>query len=109
MAQGCGGLAFVVFGRLTFALSERFPSQGGLLMTILVLGLVIFLGLHSTRIVSESGRERAGARLGEAPWKVMYSLISAIGLVLIVWGFARAGYEPPHLWTPPPGARHITM
>src|SRR5580693_2615675 len=78
-------------------------------MAILVLGLVIFLGLHSTRIVSESGRERAIARIGEGPWKGVYSLISAIGFVLIVWGFARARYDAPQLWTPPAGARHITM
>ena len=78
-------------------------------MTILVLGLVIFLGLHSTRIVSESGRERAIARIGEGPWKGVYSLISAIGFVLIVWGFARARYDAPQLWTLPAGARHITM
>ncbi len=78
-------------------------------MAILVLGLVIFLGLHSTRIVSESGRERAIARIGEGPWKGVYSLISAIGFVLIVWGFARARYDAPQLWTLPAGARHITM
>lgn len=78
-------------------------------MTILVLGLVIFLGLHSTRIVSESGRERAIARIGEGPWKGIYSLISAVGFVLIVWGFARARYDAPQLWTPPPWARHVTM
>jgi uncharacterized membrane protein len=78
-------------------------------MTILVLGLVIFLGLHSTRIVSESGRERAIARFGEGPWKGIYSALSAIGLVLIVWGFARARYDAPQVWTPLPGARHITM
>ena len=42
-------------------------------MTILVLGLVIFLGLHSTRIVSESGRESLIARFGEGPWKGVYS------------------------------------
>jgi uncharacterized membrane protein len=78
-------------------------------MTILILGLVIFLGLHSTRIVSDRGRERAIARLGEGPWKGIYSLISVIGFVLIVWGFARARYDAPQLWTPPPGARHIPM
>ena len=38
-------------------------------MAILILGLVIFLGLHSIRIVSESGREKAIARFGEGPWK----------------------------------------
>jgi uncharacterized membrane protein len=78
-------------------------------MTILILGLVIFLGLHSTRIISEGGRERAIARLGEGPWKGVYSLVSVIGFVLSVWGFARARYDAPLLWTPPPGARHITM
>jgi uncharacterized membrane protein len=78
-------------------------------MTILVLGLVIFLGLHSTRIISESGRDRVIARIGEGPWKGVYSLISAIGFVLIVWGFERARHDTPQLWTPPGGARHITM
>jgi uncharacterized membrane protein len=77
-------------------------------MTILILGLVIFLGLHSTRIVSERGRERAIARLGEGPWKGIYSALSAIGFVLIVWGFARARHDA-QLWTPPPWGRHITM
>jgi uncharacterized membrane protein len=78
-------------------------------MAILVLGLIIFLGLHSTRIVSESGRERAIARFGEGAWKGIYSALSAVGLVLIVWGFARARHDAPQLWTPPPGGRHITM
>ncbi len=78
-------------------------------MPLLVLGLVIFLGLHSTRIVSDTGRERAIARIGEGPWKGIYSLASVIGLVLIVWGFARARYDAPQLWTPPAGARHVTM
>ena len=78
-------------------------------MTILVLGLIIFLGLHSTRIVSESGREKAIARLGEGPWKGIYSLLSAVGFVLIVWGFAEARYGAPALWTPLPGAQHLTI
>lgn len=78
-------------------------------MTILILGLVIFLGLHSIRIVSESARENAIGRFGEGPWKGIYSLISAIGFVLIVWGFVRARYDATQLWTPLPGARHITM
>jgi len=78
-------------------------------MTILILGLVIFLGLHSTRIVSERGRERAIARIGEGPWKGIYSALSAIGLALIVWGFARARHDAPQLWTPPSGAGRITM
>ena len=78
-------------------------------MTILVLGLIIFLGLHSTRIFAEAGREKAIARLGEGPWKGIYSLLSAVGFVLIVWGFAEARYGAPALWTPLPGAQHLTI
>lgn len=78
-------------------------------MAILVLGLVIFLGLHSTRIFAEGARANAMARLGENQWKGLYSLLSAIGLVLIVWGFARARFDAAQLWTPPPGARHATI
>jgi uncharacterized membrane protein len=78
-------------------------------MAILVLGLIIFLGLHSTRIFAESGREKAIARLGEGPWKGIYSLLSVIGFVLIVWGFAEARYTAPALYTPPAGARHLTI
>ena len=78
-------------------------------MAILILGLAIFLGLHSTRIVSETGRAKAIARFGEGPWKGIYSALSAIGFVLIAWGFARARHNAPQLWTPQPWARHVTM
>ncbi len=78
-------------------------------MATLVLGLVIFLGLHSTRIAAEPLRAQAIARLGEGPWKGLYSLLSAIGFVLIVWGFAQARSDAVLLWTPPEGARHATI
>jgi uncharacterized membrane protein len=78
-------------------------------MAILVLGLVLFLGLHSTRISAEPLRAQAIARLGEGPWKGLYSLVSAIGFVLIVWGFAQARFGAPALWTSPPGARSATI
>jgi uncharacterized membrane protein len=78
-------------------------------MALLVLGLVIFLGLHSIRIVAEPLRARAIVRLGENRWKGLYSLVSAIGFVLIVWGFASARFDAPQLWTPPLSARYAAM
>jgi uncharacterized membrane protein len=78
-------------------------------MLILALGLVIFLGLHSTRIVAEGGRDKAIARLGEGPWKGIYSLLSLVGFVLIVWGFAEARQDAALLWAPPVWARHVTI
>jgi uncharacterized membrane protein len=78
-------------------------------MVVLVLGLVIFLGIHSTRIVAEGGRAKAIAGLGEGPWKGVYSLLSLIGFAFIVWGFAQARWSAPVLWTPPIWTRHTTI
>ena len=70
-------------------------------MAILILGLVLFLGIH-TLTTMRTARASVIGRLGEGPYKGLYSLISAVGLVLIVWGFSRyrsAGYI--QVWNPP--------
>jgi uncharacterized membrane protein len=76
-------------------------------MTYLILGLIIFLGAHSVRIVNEDWRTRTRARLGPLPWKALYSLVSVIGLGLVVWGFGLARQQPVQLWSPPTGMRHL--
>ncbi len=76
-------------------------------MTILILGLVIFLGLHSVRVVAEGWRNGVRTRLGENAWKGLYSLASILGLVLIVWGFGLARQQPVLLWSPPLWTRHL--
>jgi uncharacterized membrane protein len=76
-------------------------------MLVLVPGLVIFLGVHSVRIFAEPWRGRQIARLGEKGWKSLYSTASAVGLVLIVWGYGIARREPVVLWTPPVWAAHL--
>lgn len=77
-------------------------------MVWLVLGLVMFLGVHSVRIVAEGWRGRQIAQRGEGPWKGLYSLVSIVGFGLIVWGYAQARLAPVALWTPlPVAARHI--
>ena len=76
-------------------------------MTYLILGLVIFLGVHSVRIVADGWRTQTLARLGEGPYKGAYSLISLLGFALIVWGFGLARQQPVVLWTPPVGMRHL--
>ncbi|MHA4866465.1 NnrU family protein [Duganella sp. PWIR1] len=77
-------------------------------MTILILGLIIFLGLHSVRIVAEDWRNATRARLGENAWKGLYSVISVLGFVLIVWGYSLARQAPVVVWTPPPFTRHLS-
>lgn len=75
-------------------------------MPYLVLGLIIFLGVHSIRIFAEGWRTETRGRLGEGPYKGLYSLASLVGFGLIVWGFGVARETPQMLWTPPVGMRH---
>lgn len=76
-------------------------------MTLLILGLVIFLGVHSLRIVSEDLRTRLRARLGEGAYKGLYSVLSIAGFVLVVYGYAQARLEPTLLWSTPLWTRHL--
>ena len=76
-------------------------------MAVLILGLVLFLGVHSTRIVADGWRTQMMARLGEKPWKGVYALLSIAGFVLLVWGYGLARQSPVVLWTPPVGMRHV--
>jgi uncharacterized membrane protein len=75
-------------------------------MALLIAGLVVFLGLHSLRIVASDWRAQQMARLGEGPWKAIYSLLSIAGFVLLVWGFGEARQHPQLLYVPPMGLRH---
>jgi uncharacterized membrane protein len=76
-------------------------------MTLLILGLVIFLGVHSVRIVADGWRARTLARLGEPAWKGLYSVLAVAGLVMIVWGYGAARQQPVVLWPPQAWARHL--
>ena len=76
-------------------------------MTALLLGLLIFLGVHSTRVFAEDWRGRTRARLGEGPYKGAYTLLSLVGFALIVWGYGQARQQPVALWMPQPWARHL--
>jgi hypothetical protein len=70
-------------------------------MPLLILGLILFLGVHSLRMLAPAWRERMIARIGLVPWKGVYALISIAGFVLIVVGFGMARAQPQLLYTPP--------
>ena len=79
-------------------------------MLILVLGLIIFFAIHL--VPSTALRTGLAARFGEGPFKVAFSLISLLGLVLIVLGYHKLQLMPgknPVLWTPPEWTRHLAM
>lgn len=76
-------------------------------MTWLLLGLVLFLGAHSSRVFAEGWRQAQINRWGERVWKGTYSLLSLLGLVLIVWGYGQARQTPLALWVPVVAFRHL--
>lgn len=76
-------------------------------MKILILGLLVFLGGHSIRLVAAGWRERMLRQLGERSWKGAYSVVSLLGFALVCWGYAQARLQPVVLWVPAPGMRHL--
>lgn len=77
-------------------------------MTVLLLGLLIFLGGHSVRIVAEPWRTVQIARWGPLAWKGAFTLVALVGFALIVWGYGLAREQTTVLWAPPFWGRHLT-
>ena len=78
-------------------------------MVYLMLGLLLFLGAHSVRIVADGWRTHSIARIGAHAWKGIYTVVSLLGFGLIVWGFGVARAQPVQLWSPPLGLRHVAL
>jgi uncharacterized membrane protein len=76
-------------------------------MGMLILGLVLFLGVHSVRIFANDWRTQVIAQRGDGAWKGLYSLLSIAGFALIIWGYGLARQQPVVLWMPPVAMRHI--
>ncbi|WP_210483198.1 NnrU family protein [Microvirga antarctica] len=78
-------------------------------MTVLILGLLVFLGVHAFTM-ARGARAGLVAKVGEGPYKGLYSLASLLGIILISVGFGRyraAGYIP--VWDPPTWTRHLAL
>jgi len=76
-------------------------------MTLLILGLALFLGAHSVRIVADDWRTKRVAAMGEGPWKAVYSIVAIAGFVLIAWGYGEARTAPTVLYAPPVWTKHL--
>ena len=75
-------------------------------MALLILGLVLFLGAHSTRIFAENWRQAILERLGEKAYIGVYTLVSLLGFGLMVFGFDQVRWDSPLLWAPPVWVKH---
>jgi len=74
-------------------------------MTLLVLGLAIFLGSHSVRVFADGWRTARVKSMGEQKWKMVYSLVSIAGFVLVVIGYGQARAAGVALYAPPAWGR----
>lgn len=78
-------------------------------MALLILGLAIFLGTHAFTM-ARGPRARLIARIGEGPYKILYSVLSLAGLVLIGQGYGayrRDGWID--VWYPPVWTKHLGL
>jgi uncharacterized membrane protein len=78
-------------------------------MNVLLLGLVIFFGVHSVSIVNDPWRDRMAAKVGEWTWKGLYALAAIAGFALIVWGYGLARLDPVVVYTPPDWLHPVAM
>jgi len=86
--------------------AEMEPAMG---LPVLVLGLAVFIGTHALTI-ARGARAALIGRIGEAPFKIVYALLSLLGIVLIAWGFGHyraTGWID--VWHPPAWMRHVTV
>lgn len=70
-------------------------------MFLLILGLIVFLGTHSVRIVADPWRSAQIGRIGPGAWKGLYTIASIVGLTMIVIGYGAARKAPIVLYSPP--------
>ncbi len=75
-------------------------------MSILISGLIIFLGIHLLPTFS-SVRSKLIEKQGEMRYKAVYSLIAVTGLIVIVIGMIYRDFV--HLWVPPYWGRHAAI
>ncbi|PDT42273.1 MULTISPECIES: NnrU family protein [Sinorhizobium] len=78
-------------------------------MTLLVLGIVIFLGMHLVRVVAPGLRAGVIESRGKGTWMGLYAAVSFVGLCLIIYGFGQARGETGMLYDPPVFLRHIAV
>ena len=79
-------------------------------MIVLILGILIFIGVHLVP-TSPQARKGLAGQLGEAQYKIAFSVASFISFALIIWGFGMARHSGANvqLWTPPTWTKHIAF
>ena len=77
-------------------------------MITLVVGLVVFLGVHWIGVLAPQWRAARVAQIGLGRWKLAFSILSLVGLGIVIWGYGMARTQSVVLWTAPAVMRHVT-
>ena len=78
-------------------------------MLLLVIGLLIFFGVHLVP-ANPKLRNDLRIRFGTLPYQIAFTLISFIGLGLIIYGYGKVQFlvaKNPQLWMPPVWSKHL--
>jgi uncharacterized membrane protein len=75
-------------------------------MTLLTIGIIAMIGIHLVPAFPDA-RERLIERLGPNGYRLLFSVVSTLGLFLLIWGFARAPVI--QVWSPPNWTRYVAM
>jgi uncharacterized membrane protein len=75
-------------------------------MTLLIIGIAVFLGLHVLPTISDLRGKLTGS-MGETGYKFLFSLLSVAGFALLVYGFAKA--PAIQVWSPPAWTRWVAI
>lgn len=78
-------------------------------MSTLISGLILFIGAHSTSILAPGMRDRIVERIGLRPWQGIYAVVSILGLILIVKGYAELRNQTEILYLLPRWVHVISM
>jgi len=79
----------------------------GMAVTVLIFGIILFLGAHSISIVAPAWRDTMRSQLGGTAWKSLFSAVSVIGILLIIKGYGDARLVQGFLYHPPVWLRHV--
>jgi uncharacterized membrane protein len=78
-------------------------------LIVLVFGLAVFMATH-VFVSFRGARADAIAKLGTNGYRAVFSIVSIVGLAIIVWGYGEyRAHEWVQVWTPPAFMRHITV
>lgn len=70
-------------------------------MTTFLGGLLLFLGVHSIALFNRDWRDAMASRVGAGLWKILYSVASLVGFLLMLQGYGLTRAAPVVLYTPP--------